>query len=419
MNKKLDRNYYDILEIDRTAEDTAIKKAYKKAALIHHPDKGGSDEMFQQVQEAYQVLQDAVKRADYDKVTPSSIFSSINDYFQDLKKYNLKDGMKKTQGADSKGFAGKTQTKAQPEFSKHHTQEFDDKTKFSKQNTFVEIPQNLSTLGAKDLKVILESLGIKSDDCFEKNDLINRIKEYQENKKNKGASSKPEPHRRQSDFAQHTSSQGATGTSQNKENAKPKASASGAANQGPYSCMPIPEQVCFKIISIGNQEVGKSCLIKRYCEEKFVERYISTIGIDYGVKKLKIKGQPIAINFFDMSGNEDYKLIRTEFYEGASGAMMVFDLDNRDSFNSLIHWEDEMKKNGVDSARLKIVVCGNKSDSKGREINSKDAQKWAKNKGWEYFETSAQNGSNVSDAFLALFEMCYNQFLADKKQFGL
>jgi len=46
MNKKLDRNYYDILDIERNAEETAIKKAYKKAALIHHPDKGGSDEMF-------------------------------------------------------------------------------------------------------------------------------------------------------------------------------------------------------------------------------------------------------------------------------------------------------------------------------------------------------------------------------------
>ena len=93
-----------------------------------------------------------------------------------------------------------------------------------------------------------------------------------------------------------------------------------------------------------------------------------------------------------MSGNEDYKLIRTEFYENASGVLMVFDLDNRDSFNSLVHWEEEMKRNGVDPNRIKVVVCGNKSDSKGREINTKDAQKWAKNKGWEYFETSAANG---------------------------
>ncbi len=68
MNKKLDRNYYDTLEIERTADEAAIKKAYRKAALIHHPDKGGSDDMFQQVHEAFQVLSDQVKRSEYDKV---------------------------------------------------------------------------------------------------------------------------------------------------------------------------------------------------------------------------------------------------------------------------------------------------------------------------------------------------------------
>lgn len=73
-----------------------------------------------------------------------------------------------------------------------------------------------------------------------------------------------------------------------------------------------------------------------------------------------------------MSGNEDYKEIRKEFYTDTSGVIMVFDLDNRDSFNSLIHWEDEMKKNGIDMQRTKIVLCGNKSDSKGREVNIKE-----------------------------------------------
>jgi len=78
MNKKLDRNYYDILEIERTADEAGIKKAYKKAALIHHPDKGGSDDMFQQVHEAFQVLSDSVKRSDYDKViTETAAHSSL------------------------------------------------------------------------------------------------------------------------------------------------------------------------------------------------------------------------------------------------------------------------------------------------------------------------------------------------------
>ena len=74
--------------------------------------------------------------------------------------------------------------------------------------------------------------------------------------------------------------------------------------------MPTINQVCFKITSVGNSEVGKSCLIKRYCEGRFVKRYISTIGVDYGVKKLTVKKQPISINFFDLSGNDDYRLIR-------------------------------------------------------------------------------------------------------------
>ena len=109
------------------------------------------------------------------------------------------------------------------------------------------------------------------------------------------------------------------------------------------------------------------------------------------MKKLKIKGQTVAINFFDMSGNEDYKLIRQDFYADACGCLMVFDLDNRDSFNSLVHWEDEMRKaGGIDMTRLKVVVCGNKCDTKGsREVKTADAQKWAKSKNWEYFETSA------------------------------
>ena len=73
-----------------------------------------------------------------------------------------------------------------------------------------------------------------------------------------------------------------------------------------------------------------------------------------------------------MSGNEDYKDIRKEFYEDSNGVLMVFDVDNLDRFNSLIHWEDEMKKCGIEINRVKVVLCGNKSDSKGREVNSKD-----------------------------------------------
>ena len=77
MQKKLDRAFYDVLEVKKDADDNTIKKAYKKAALHAHPDKGGTDELFQMVNEAWKVLSDPSLRAEYDR---------------DIKKYAMKDG---------------------------------------------------------------------------------------------------------------------------------------------------------------------------------------------------------------------------------------------------------------------------------------------------------------------------------------
>ena len=107
-----------------------------------------------------------------------------------------------------------------------------------------------------------------------------------------------------------------------------------------------------------------------------------------------------------MSGNDEYKEIRSEFYKDASGAIAVFDVDNRDSYISLVHWEEEMKRNGVDMTRVKVIVCGNKCDTKGREVPLKDAQMWCKNRNYLHFETSASDAVNVTEAFETLFSMC-------------
>lgn len=57
---------------------------------------------------------------------------------------------------------------------------------------------------------------------------------------------------------------------------------------------------------MGDTKVGKSCIIKRYCEGRFVQKYITTIGVDYGVKKVTVSGRKVAVNFFDLSGSADY-----------------------------------------------------------------------------------------------------------------
>lgn len=261
----------------------------------------------------------------------------------------------------------------------------------------VEIPQNLQGLGIKELKTILDAVGVKSDDCFEKSDLIRRIEEYKENRKG----NKRPPSGNRTAFSADTKNMGFTPSGKD------------------FTYMPKSAAVNLKITSVGNSEVGKSCLIKRYCEGRFVKRYISTIGVDYGVKKLTVKDVPVSINFFDLSGNEDYKLIRTEFYEDTNGIMMVYDLENKDSFASLVHWEEEMKRCGVDMTRIKIIVCGNKCDNPGREVNVKDAVAWCKKRGYMHFETSANTAQNVQEAFEQLFGLCVDQYKEDKIKFNI
>lgn len=79
------------------------------------------------------------------------------------------------------------------------------------------------------------------------------------------------------------------------------------------------QPVRLKILSLGDKGVGKSCLIKRYCEGKFVSRYITTIGVDYGVKPVKVNGTPVKVNFWDLSGDPEFLEVRNEFYSDAQG----------------------------------------------------------------------------------------------------
>merc|ERR1712217_604338 len=99
-----------------------------------------------------------------------------------------------------------------------------------------------------------------------------------------------------------------------------------------------PKALRVKVMSLGSAGVGKSTLIKRYCEGRFVQKYITTIGIDYGVKPVKVAGQDLKVNFFDTSGGEEFREIRVEFYEDTNGVMLVYDVTNPKSFHALDDW---------------------------------------------------------------------------------
>ena len=118
-----------------------------------------------------------------------------------------------------------------------------------------------------------------------------------------------------------------------------------------------------KIISMGAPESGKSCIIKRYCEKRFVQRYLATIGIDYGVTRVSLKGRDVKVNIFDMAGHHIFYEVRNEFYKDSQGALLVYDVGSRASFESLDSWLEEMRSEmsgPQDMDNVVFCVCANK-----------------------------------------------------------
>uniref|UniRef100_S4RLS1 DnaJ (Hsp40) homolog, subfamily C, member 27 n=1 Tax=Petromyzon marinus TaxID=7757 RepID=S4RLS1_PETMA len=171
-----------------------------------------------------------------------------------------------------------------------------------------------------------------------------------------------------------------------------------------------------KVISMGNPEVGKSCLIKRYCEKRFVHKYMATIGIDYGVTKVHVRDREVKVNIFDMAGHPFFYEVRNEFYKDTQGALLVFDVGSRDSFDALDGWLAEMRHemgpHGSPDDVL-VVVCANKVETgRRRVVDDSEGRLWAESRGFLYFETSAQTGEGVGEMFQTLFaaivELCDN-----------
>jgi len=152
---------------------------------------------------------------------------------------------------------------------------------------------------------------------------------------------------------------------------------------------------------MGDTAVGKSCLIKRYCEEKFVQKYIPTIGVDYGVKPVKLGEYEVRINLWDLAGSPDYVEVRNEFYKDAQGCILVYDCTNRASFEALDNWLQESREYGAEN--MVVFVAATKCDIPTRKVLEKEGREWATSHGFSFFEVSASNGSGVRPLFASMF----------------
>ena len=153
-----------------------------------------------------------------------------------------------------------------------------------------------------------------------------------------------------------------------------------------------------KVVVAGNGAVGKTSLIRRYCEGKFELTRVATIGVDFQTQTVALPEKTVKLSIWDMAGQDRFQVIRSGFYRGSRAAALVYDVTDPESFNSLVKWRQEI----LEAIQQEpFVLVGNKIDLE-RVQPSEQAEAYAHSIGARYVETSALNGSGVSDLFESL-----------------
>ncbi|MFW9773222.1 MAG: Rab family GTPase [Promethearchaeota archaeon] len=162
------------------------------------------------------------------------------------------------------------------------------------------------------------------------------------------------------------------------------------------------EAYTFKFVIVGDHEVGKTSIIRRFIERKFSADYRSTIGLNILAHKFTFQGNEINLTLWDIGAQQYFKRFRKIYYSGAEAAFLVFDITNRSSFENLKEWYDEVTE-FIEEKEIPMVIVGNKTDlDVQRVVSFKEGQELANTlseNGLSYTETSALNGTNISDAF--------------------
>ena len=168
----------------------------------------------------------------------------------------------------------------------------------------------------------------------------------------------------------------------------------------------------FKVLLLGDSDVGKSSLILRYTEETFNSKLVNSIGVDFKMKKKEIDGKIIKVQIWDTAGHERFRSITYSYYRGANAIIIVFDLSDKKSFISITEWLKQIEKHAKENV-FKFLV-GNKSDLIGeRKVTYEEAKQYADEHDLPYIETSAKEGININE----LFDTSIKTFLTNTKIF--
>ncbi|KAF9678892.1 ras-related protein [Salix suchowensis] len=163
----------------------------------------------------------------------------------------------------------------------------------------------------------------------------------------------------------------------------------------------------FKVVLIGDSAVGKSQMLARFARNEFSLDSKATIGVEFQTRTLVIDHKSVKAQIWDTAGQERYRAVTSAYYRGAVGAMLVYDITKRQTFDHIPRWLEELRSHA--DKNIVIILVGNKSDLEDqRAVPTEDAKEFAQKEGLFFLETSALQSTNVENAFMTVLTEIFN-----------
>ncbi|XP_040886544.1 EF-hand calcium-binding domain-containing protein 4B isoform X2 [Toxotes jaculatrix] len=164
----------------------------------------------------------------------------------------------------------------------------------------------------------------------------------------------------------------------------------------------------FKVVLVGNSSVGKTSLLRSFCEGRFHPSTTATVGIDYSVKTLTLDNMQVAMQLWDTAGQERYRSITKQFFRKADGVVVMYDVTVEESFKAVRPWLANVQEAAGEG--IPVLLLGNKMDMDGdREVSFKEAEQLAYENKVMFFEVSAYTGKNVAESLTHLARVLMEQ----------